>query len=188
MRKLLALAFLVILSPALAADIENPQTNASALSTGTIPSGRFPAGQIPGTTTNNAATAGNFGEFLTATAASSAVSLSNSTAANCVTLPLTAGDWAVSGSTAFVGAASTTVLYARSSASAANLTENTVSNTFFGNSVAYFGAVNGAGFTLAAPAVRISLSGTTNVFLIGFMNFSVSTATCGGTINAWRVR
>jgi hypothetical protein len=146
------------------------------------------AGQIPGTATNDSATAGNIGEFKTASAAASAVSLTAVTAANCVTLSLTAGDWAVSGNALFTGGATTTVSYARASASSVSATEGSVTDTFYAAGIAYFGSVSGSGFSVAAPAVRVSLASTANVFMEGFMNFSVSTATCGGTINAWRVR
>lgn len=145
-------------------------------------------GQIPGTTTNDNACSGCVGEFKTSTAAATAVSLSPATATNCVTLPLTSGDWMVAGDTSYAGAASTTVAYSRSSVSANSLTEGASTNTFYGANVTYFSSVNGAGFTSVAPPVRISLLTGANVFMEGYMNFGVSTATCGGTINAWRTR
>jgi hypothetical protein len=53
-------------------------------------------GQLPGTTTNDAASTGNIGEYLNSNVASgSAISLSNATPANLTSKSLTAGDWDV---------------------------------------------------------------------------------------------
>lgn len=151
--------------------------------------GDYPTNLIPGTATNDNATAGNIGEYITSTVASNAVALTSGNAANATSISLTAGDWDVSGNVFYVGAASTTVSYAEAAINTTSATRNQAnSGTFYAAGGTYFGSVNGSGFTLVAPTTRVSISSTTTVYLIAFMNFGASTATAGGTIRARRVR
>jgi hypothetical protein len=144
-------------------------------------------GQLPGTATNDNAAAGNVGEYQSASAAASAVSLTSGTIANCVTLSLTAGDWDVSGNVIYTGNTSTTIAYSRGSVSVASATEGAITSTFNGANLAYFATI-GPNYTVFAPVARVSLVTTSNVFIEGLAAFSVSTLTCGGNIRARRVR
>jgi hypothetical protein len=138
-------------------------------------------------TTNDNAAAGNVGEYQSASAAASAVSLTSGTIANCVTLSLTAGDWDVSGNVIYTGNTSTTIAYSRGSVSVASATEGAITSTFNGANLAYFATI-GPNYTVFAPVARVSLVTTSNVFIEGLAAFSVSTLTCGGNIRARRVR
>lgn len=67
------------------------------------------AGQYPGTTTNDSATAGNVGEIISASVASgSAVSLSSGSAVQITTVSLTAGNWDCRAMVDFTDAGTTT--------------------------------------------------------------------------------
>jgi hypothetical protein len=142
-------------------------------------------GQLPGEPSNGNASAGNIGEYSTAT--SGATALTTAVVANTATVSLTAGDWDVSGVVLFAGAASTTMTMAQSSVSSTSATEG-LPNSWFGGGVAYFSTVNGAGFYVEAPTTRFSLSGTTTIYLVVNTRFGTSTLNGTGTIRARRVR
>src|SRR5262249_14262350 len=68
------------------------------------------AGQLPATATNDSASAGNLGEYVSSTIPSgSAVSLTTNTQANVTSIPLTAGDWDIDAVAQFTGNVATTV-------------------------------------------------------------------------------
>ena len=156
------------------------------------------AGQYPGTTTNDNATAGNVGEPITSTIASgSAVSLTSGTIANVTSISLTAGDWDVRGFVQFLGGATTTVakLVGSVSATTATLDQSpdrvgtlfmsaTTSAVFAGLGVSP--VTTGLGGAVANT--RFSLASTTTVFLVAVANFGTSTCSAYGTITARRVR
>ncbi len=143
-------------------------------------------GQIPGTTTNDSAAAGDCGEYSTATQGSDQPLVSN-TALNVITLSLTAGDWDVEGNVYFALAAATT-------ATGFSAWVSTTSATSPGGTlqVSYFtipvGAAAGNALSLVSPVVRISLSGTTTVYVSCASTFAVSTMTAKGSIRARRIR
>jgi len=161
-------------------------TTVSLTATGSITPSQT-AGII-GTTTNNNANTGSFGEFVSSQVLnSSAVSLTTNTFANVTSISLTAGDWDVSGILYFAGTSTTTVtqLIAGSSSSSASL----------GSQGAYWlQGFNGA-LTLSAqdlgqalPVYRYSLSSTTTIYLFAYATFGVSTVKAYGLIQARRVR
>lgn len=167
-----------VVTQAACADLSNGTATCSAAT-----------GQLPGEPSTGNASAGNVGEYLTTTAASSAVSMTASAAANCTSVPVTAGDWDVSGNVVVVGTGTTTVAYVEAAINTVSATRNfTNSNTIFANNVTYYSSVNGSGITLYAPVTRVSVNTNTTVYLIGVSNFGVSTQTCGGTIRARRAR
>lgn len=137
---------------------------------------------IVGTTTNNNANAGSVGEHVTATG--TGIALSTGVSANITSISLTAGDWELNGSTAFLPAAGTTI---------AGITTG-ISTTSATLPVVPFSAQIQATLTtglnqgLTAPSQRFSLSGTTTVFLVANAGFGTSTMTATGTIRARRVR
>ena len=134
---------------------------------------------IVGTTTNNNANAGSVGEFVTATG--SGVALTSGTAANITSISLTAGDWDVWGNIEFAPAGATqTILIAGlntvSATQAATPFREVLQGTLTGNNSAW------------APQQRISLAGTTTVFLVGTSTFSGGTVAATGYIAARRAR
>lgn len=140
-----------------------------------------------GTTTNSNASAGQIGEFITATVATPGVTLTTSVAANVTSISLTAGDWDVSGAISFSGGATTTVssaIASLSSTSAAVGTDPLSRHNLF---------VSGTALANNDPTgnpgpVRFSLAATTTIFLTAFAAFAVSNCSAYGTIRARRVR
>lgn len=139
---------------------------------------------IIGTTTNNNANAGSWGEYLTGT--TTGTSLTTGTTTNCSSVSLTAGDWDVEGVVTFVPAAGTTV-------TAIQAGINTVSATIPANNTGGYNLLfatltTGSSQSYASPIVRVSLASSGTAYLLGVSNFGVSTMTCNGFIRARRVR
>jgi hypothetical protein len=138
---------------------------------------------IVGTTTNDNANAGSYGEYLTNN--TSATSLTSGAPANAVSVSLTAGDWDVQGVAQFNPAGSTT-----STLRVVGI--NTVSATRptgLGQEVVeQLAAAAGTGQVSVCPVTRISIASTTTVYVVVLASFSVSTMTVDGFIRARRVR
>lgn len=143
------------------------------------------SGQYPGETTTGSATAGNTGEFISSTVLQgSAVSLTTATPANITSISLTAGDWDVWGSIAIVPSSTVTIYEGWISTTSATIP------TFPNN-----GAITlmQLPFTSATQQIipvgreRISISGTTTVFLSAAMTFA-GTCSSYGFIGARRAR
>lgn len=144
-----------------------------------------------GTSTNDSAAAGNIGEYMeTAVAAAAAVSLTTATGADIATVALTAGDWDVEGVVAYSGNGATTVAYMIASISTVSATPANPEvggyAALFGNGELVFGTLSAPGFSLSRR--RISVSGTTTVYLTTFCGFAASTMKAYGIISARRVR
>lgn len=146
-----------------------------------------PAAQLPGTTTNDNASAGNLGEFVTSggvlTGLTSGVSI------NLASMSLTAGDWEVDSSISIVPANTTSVtIVSFGPSSTVTTLPSTYVNGLFSTS---FGGVVGNGtqaYTLAQIPLRFSLATTTTIYLVAQVNFSVSTCQAAAILRARRVR
>lgn len=144
--------------------------------------------QVAGTATNDAATAGNLGEFLSTTVlAGAAVALTTATPADVATLALTAGDWDVWGSVVFACAAGTVATAIAGWIGTASATVPTLPN---GGAMAQLSATFGAGTTLALPvgSSRVSLAAPATMYLSCQSTFTVSTEGAYGFIGARRRR
>lgn len=147
-------------------------------------------GQFPGETTTGSATAGNVGEVISSSVASgSAIGITSGAPINITSISLTAGDWDVSANISFGPAATTNVTLLLASISQ---TTGTSDLTTLGasNQQRSAGFVPGAGGTmncLVGP-MRISLSGTTTIFLVTQANFTVATLSGYGILRARRAR
>lgn len=148
-------------------------------------------GQVPGTATNDNASAGNVGEFISSTVLSgSAVNLTSSIPADVTTISLTAGDWDVSGSVVFLPANTTNVNQFSgwvSTTSATHPTAPAGGALYEASSLAVIGDGSGTS-EFPTGTMRISLSGTTTVYLTSRSIFTVSTNKAFGIIRARRVR
>lgn len=139
---------------------------------------------IAGTATNDSAQAGSWGEY--ASNALTGTSMTSGTAVNVGTLSLTAGDWDVMGTFTTVPAGTTTTSLV---AAGISTTTNTLPTANTGaETIYYVSAPAGGGMAIATPTVRISLTTTTTVFLVGFVQFAVSTMTGNAFMRARRVR
>ena len=148
---------------------------------------------IVGTTTNNNANAGSVGEVVSSSVAvGSAVSLTTATGAftgkTITSISLTAGDWDVFG-TIGINNASTTNFTAIGGG--INTVTDTLNSAYEEEARFAYGAAglvpnNVISFTF--PTTRVSIASTTTYYLIGYAQFSVSTATAFGRITARRMR
>jgi hypothetical protein len=141
-----------------------------------------------GTTTNNDANTGSVGEYVTANqATSSPLSLTSNIARDVISVSLTAGDWDVQGIPYFSLGTTTTC----SGISCWISTTSATYPGFSGATTAYniaIAAAAGQAIGLPTPTVRISLSGTTTVYMSAACTFATSTMTVAGSIRARRVR
>lgn len=141
-------------------------------------------GGIVGTTTNDNAGAGKVGEFISSNVVATTVSLTDNTAANVTSISLTAGDWDVYGNVFIIIAGVCTQFGAWISSTSATEPAAQFENRMSANFATGFAANIGQ----QAPFTRMSLSGTTTVYLSTLTRFSTSTVTAGGGIYARRVR
>lgn len=145
--------------------------------------------QTPGTTTNDAASAGNVGEFISASVvAGSAVALTNAINANVTSISLTAGDWDVSALLGINGNAATTISYIYGYISNTSATSDSTPGRFIGcapvsSSLAIVGQLN-----YSHTGTRISLSATTTIYLVAQVGFAVNTLGAFGILHARRAR
>lgn len=144
---------------------------------------------VQGTSTNDDATAGFVGQFISSVIVSgSGVSLTNNMAADITSISLTAGDWDVFGNFGTAVAGSTVITLAVGWMSTTSATLPTSPNN---GSYAILQGVTlaaGSNYIASVGTIRLSLSATTTVYLSCLVSFSVSTATGIGFIGARRVR
>lgn len=144
---------------------------------------------ITGVTDGSNASTGNVGEYVSAEVPSGTpVALTTAVAANLTSIPLTAGDWDVSGNVLFATAATTTVNNVLGGGSLTSATIDIAKSArVFYNNVAINTPSNGV-VGQAIPAFRVSVSTTTTVYLIAYAAFATSTCSAFGRISARRVR
>lgn len=127
--------------------------------------------------------AGYLGEFTSGSVASG-VALVTATAKDVTTVSLTAGEWDVQGVIEFTSASMTSSATAQAS----------ISQT--ANTLGALGTIGGTPLVVnttslvwqvVTPTVRVSLSATTTLRLVGKMTFSAGSVSCGGLIRARRV-
>lgn len=163
----------------------------SGISSGTN-TGDQTTNTLTASATNDNAPAGFLGEYPTvgSVAIGSPVSLATDTAKTITSISLTAGDWDVTAIGGFTGVASTSVTYYLVSISITNNTEDSGNDAEVRDSYPAgqlkFAVVNQMRF--AVPTRRISVSGTTTVYLVEQIGFSAGTASGFGQIHARRVR
>lgn len=146
-----------------------------------------------GTTTNNNASAGMLGEFVTSTVPSgSAVSLTTATTANMTSITLTAGDWDCNVQTNFniTGGTVVDVRMGPSPTSATLATQP--AQGVVGTDALVISPLGLAGatgvYTLGNIDVRISTASTVTIYATAQSTFTVGTVAVYGTIRARRVR
>ena len=159
-----------------------------AAADGISTSGIIVAGQVPGTTTNDNATAGNVGELISSSVVSgSAVSLTTATPANITSVSLTAGDWDCAASAVRTFGATTSVTILKSSISTTTAADGSLATgTMVQRSTP--AQVPVTDYAHVIPPTRLSLSATTPVFLVADDTFTVSTNKGYGILRCRRVR
>jgi hypothetical protein len=173
------------------ADTADPLTLSSATITSlTISNGVIPASAINGTATSDSAATGKLGEVISATTTGDAAAAATTAYDDLLSIPITAGDWDVSGS----------IYFSRESATWTNVDlgiSNTSGNSSTGlnNGVTLIreqfvsSATTPEVVTLVLASFRISLSGTTTYYLKRRINYSAGAPISrGGRIYARRMR
>jgi hypothetical protein len=146
------------------------------------------AADLKGTTTNDSATAGYLGEYISSSIeVGSAVSFAVSgTAYNITSVSLTAGNWHCTGMVSDNPAAGTTTTYVSGAISTTSATIPTIPNA--GGWGQWAGSVDGNISKTASFAKRVPLASTTTVYLVGQAGFSGSTNSGFGFIGCERHR
>jgi len=140
-----------------------------------------------GTATNDNASAGQIGEYISSTVAAPGSALTTTTTLNVTSISLTAGDWDVSGTVGFRFGATTsyTNLVGGSSLTTATIGAQ---GSFFDYETAANVPTATSDATFVIPTFRVSIAITTTIFLIAQATFTVSTISAFGLISARRVR
>lgn len=165
----------------------SPSTNTFPLVTGANTVTYTATSQIPGSATNDSASAGNVGEFISSTVLVGAgVAPASGTAADVTSVSLTAGDWDVVGSVGENPAAGTVLTQLLGWTSTTSATAPTAPNS--GGEGAWAGNVNTLPVLISAGQRRASHAGTTTNYLTAFPVWSVAQPGCYGFIGARRRR
>lgn len=142
--------------------------------------------QTIGVTNGLNAAAGFVGEYITATAAAAAVSLTSPTASNVTSIILTPGDWEVGGVVNYTPTGTTSITVLAQGASSATGALGAQDSFSLWATAANVVGVNIV--TNLIPGVRFNVTVATTVFLVAKATFSASTLSAGGTIWALRIR
>ena len=144
---------------------------------------------LKGVTDASNAAAGMVGEQL-AVSQATAVTLTSNTTVNIATLPLTPGDWSVSGVVVFaVSGGAPSALGAAVSTTSATLPTPAQIAAGTGNMTQYrLSFTNGQPQTMQAGIIRVNVSANTNVYLVAQGTFGGGTYTATGYVSARRVR
>jgi hypothetical protein len=127
---------------------------------------------------------GDIGEHRTAGASIGMGGLATNVPIDVVALSLPAGDWDVRGSVQFGTSAGLTGVQAWIGLAPATLDASGASAIFLQGGTTLIAD----GTQLQAGPVRVTLSGTVNVYLGGLARFTTGAASAGGTISARRMR
>lgn len=192
MRNLIfAALFSILPCLAVAQGINNPGIN-SIVCNGTtiVASGTCSTrGQVPGTTTNDNASAGNVGEYILSNIApGSAVSLTSGAPANVTSVSLTGGDWEVCGNTVFRPDAITVIYSVAGWTSAASAAYPADANGGNLAKLPFNVETPNDDIALTMSCSRYSVASTTTVYLSAVSYFTTSTLTAFGFIGARRMR
>lgn len=140
---------------------------------------------IQGTTTNNNAQAGSWGEYPSPTNLT-AVSLTTNIAANCASIALTAGDWDVQGIIEYDVGTATGLSTIHAGVNTTSATLDTVIGD--GKTATLQLTFNTNPQRIVTPVVRVSLASSGTAYIVGQASFSGGTYTCSGFARARRVR
>ena len=148
----------------------------------------LPAGQLPGTTTNDDALAGNVGEYLSSSVTpSGAKTLTSGSPSDITSLVLTPGDWDCRGNVVYTVNAGTTVTAWRAWVNNASAT--TPTNPAGGSItiIDHSGTVNVSPI-IPVMASRWSVSPSATIYLTTSSTFAASTETAAGFLGCRRAR
>ena len=152
------------------------------------------AGQVPGTATNDSASAGNVGQVIESNIASgSAVGISSNTATTITQITLTAGDWDIECIAYYTGGSTTASIYRSVSISTTTNSLNLTVPLYnivpdYGQTAYSSTTGNASGLGVLVPPYRVSISSNTTYYMVAQATFTVSTTSVYGYIRGRRVR
>lgn len=151
--------------------------------------GNTATGGTTGTTTNDSAAAGFVGQFIDSSNHSLTAVGSSGQYANVTSISLTAGDWDVSGNVMFSFGTAVSITNASMAVSlfSGNTTTDHVAGANAYGSSAYPTATQDSSVA-TVPRFRVSISGTTTVFLKGAITYASGAPFFYGYISARRMR
>jgi hypothetical protein len=144
---------------------------------------------IVGTTTNDSASGGYVGEYISnGVSSASPVSLTSGVASNLTSISLTAGDWDVFYNAIYFPANTTILTRVYSGINSVSATQPGINN-----SSTTIQSINETGdganiFYNTTGSIRVSLSATTTYYAVAEGTFTVSTCSIFGSLWARRVR
>jgi hypothetical protein len=144
------------------------------------------------TSTNDNASTGNIGEFISATVPSgSAIGLTTSVSKNMAGVSIGPGDWDMWCDMVYTGNAATTINYFQASISSASNTltgipGDTQSVAIFAGAPALFAVANA--YTQKIGPTRFSINTTTTVFCVANASFGINTLSMFGILQGRRIR
>lgn len=138
---------------------------------------------LVGTTTNNNANAGAWGEYNEA--AGTGVAMTTATSTNIASVNLGAGDWHVFGNIVCTAGAGDTITNLTSGFSTASATLPAGTNRALSGIISVAAGTSGSS---QPPEQRLLLAGSTTVYLVGNITHSGGTAACDGHLRYWRRR
>jgi hypothetical protein len=156
-------------------------TNATAAAAALANLGGLP---LAGVTNGSNAAAGQIGEFLSSVQTAN-VSIAATTATNITSLVLTAGDWDVSGEAQVLTSSPSASIQAMINTVSATIPSPGISTATGYVAVIASSGSNLGGAQLAIARVRINVSASTTVYLIGYAN---QAGTGTGKLTARRMR
>lgn len=141
---------------------------------------------IEGTNTNDSASAGYIGEFISSEVlVGSAVALTTGITSNLTSISLTAGDWDIFGNVSLSTGGSTTISYC---IAATNQTSATLPTAPRGGYTRFEAFATGSGASIPLAVHRVSLSGAATLYCVVNIGFATSTCAVYGTLSARRRR
>ena len=147
-------------------------------------------GNVAGTATNDSAATGNLGEYIESVTGIVAVNGTTGQYKDITSISLTAGDWDVSGVMQFEESGGSAITYFGTgiSVTAGNDATGLVQGSSFLNHQPN-SAVTVETIGIVIPSLRMSLAGTTTVYLKCYVNYTIATPnTSGARLSARRVR
>jgi len=168
-------------------DSTTQSTAALPLTGGTLTGALTPSttAGIVGTTIGDNANAGSVGEYVSSSVSPPSTGLTSGTVTNATSISLTAGDWDITGLIFFNFGSGTTSTY---SIGAISTTSATIPGSPYFSTQLFATQNTGTGCALPVPTIRLNITSTTTVYLVGQSSFTGGTNGIGGFIAARRRR
>lgn len=147
------------------------------------------SGQIPGTTTNDSAAAGNIGEYVESIVLQGApLSLTSGVPINLTSISLSSGDWDIRAMGYFSPNAATVTTTAVASIGTVSATLDSTPGRVTAVTIPAGGITGGSGYAFPIAPYRFSLAVPMTIFFVVLAIFTVNIMSSFGIISARRIR